>query len=68
MVKTSLAHFRSAEITVPWISLGMILSMPLEDFEQESDITSFRVNITSYDLVSIYTNVPHQNLLFSSVN
>lgn len=30
------------------------------NFEQESDMISFRINMASYDLVSIYTNVLQQ--------
>lgn len=33
-------------------SLGIILSKPLEDLEQENDMISFRINVASYDLVS----------------
>lgn len=41
-------------------SLGIILNKPLMNFEQESDMISFRINMASYDLVSIYTNVLQQ--------
>lgn len=49
-------------------SVGMILNKPLMNFERKSDMISFRIHMASYDLISIYTNEPQQNLLFDSLN